>query len=560
MSRSLLSGGPAYLVFNGLTVQMHEDWTVDNKPESFPVSTNLQGPVAEAIKDTMAVIKFKPIAFGSDILNQLTKLFPYDPSMVGQVIFPQTDLPVQIYTKRGGTGDTGQLITFKAGAITKMPDVTFTADKAFFGEVELTVLKAGSTPSQNPQSFLSIADFAYVEPVLDPADILYDAYQLVYGASPSAPFDNIEVDEAGITFAPKVSVTPRISSRSGTYNFTISSVECDLKFNPQNISVQDFYANLLKMQGTGYTRGALRNNLGDQLTIQGSGPGKVKLFLPLAAADAGTVDFSLTKPGESAVNLKALRKIDRTGSAPVLSRLFTFSLISGSSPAVLSVDTTALTLHGYTSQATGNQQGSIGIANIGGGTLTTTIASNQSWLTPSTGSLTGDGIVTLALDASGFSTTGTQTATVTLTPSAGSPQTVTVTAIITVPVASGGGSGGNITAYHGSITGAPAGSGDPYPSSAITALTSATQNGNAATVTFSVAASSLSGGGTGQRFVYAFPASAGALADAVTGGFHVFNAFDQYTMSIGGVPHLVYVTSANQTLPVSPSTVSYIFS
>jgi hypothetical protein len=284
MDRALFTGGPGTLTWNGTTWQMHDDWTAKLNLSHFDVKTNLQGLVGRAIQDTVAKITFTPIAFGGSIASLFTKLFPYQPGQRGQLIFGTTDKPVVIQTAAGKS------ITFTAAALTKMPDITFAPDKILFGPAELTCLIGNGAEPSDSDAFFSIADSAYVEPSLNPLDILFDLYTISYGINPAAPFDAIETDEAGVKFMPAVQLKERRTASRGIYNYMIDGVTADVKFVPENIAEAD-WATFITMQGTGYGRGKLRGAFGDWLHLAGSASGKPSLTLPLAAAEAGDLRF-----------------------------------------------------------------------------------------------------------------------------------------------------------------------------------------------------------------------------------------------------------------------------
>ncbi|HSI15700.1 MAG TPA: hypothetical protein VK961_26875 [Chthoniobacter sp.] len=302
MDRALFTGGPAYLVFDGVTFQLHDDWKVDLNLQHFDVKTNLQGTVAKAISENaMAKVTAIPIAFGGSISTAFAKLLPYQPSMRGQFIFPASDKPLVIQTAAGKS------ITFAAAALTKMPEITFAPDKIFFGAVEFTCLIANLADPSDDDAFLTIADSAYTEPALDPLDILFDIFTGVFGASPSAPFDGIETDENGFKFTPTVKLTPRKTAKNQTYNFMIDDVTAMVKFTPENVSEED-WKELIRTQGAGYGVGKLRGSLGDILTIAGSATGKPRLTIPLAAGEDGGLRFAQnSRVGE--VTLAAHRKL-----------------------------------------------------------------------------------------------------------------------------------------------------------------------------------------------------------------------------------------------------------
>ena len=305
-TRIALPGGPGYLTFNGYQLQMEAAWNVANDPTQFKVTTNLQGEVDWREDDTLAKLTAKPLGIWG--ANAIGKLFPYQPDMLGQLVFPAADQTLVIQTAAG------ESITFAAAALTKMPTIQFAGNKTLFGNAEWTLLRRMDEPATTAGAMYTLAASAYTEPALDPQLILTAAATLDFGN-----LTGIETEEDGVTFTPTVTLTPRKTSLGGTINYMITAVGATVEFTPEGLTESDLYNSLHPLQGTGTGRGTSLAGIGGALTVTSAAAGGPTLTLPLAAPTKSSLRFDPKTGRVGRVTLQAMR----ANAAGTLQPLFT---------------------------------------------------------------------------------------------------------------------------------------------------------------------------------------------------------------------------------------------
>ena len=293
-TRIAFFGGPAYFTFSGYQLQMEDAWNVSNEPTNFKVTTNLQGDVDWREDDTIAKLSAKPLGIWG--ANAISKLFPYQPSMLGQLVFPTTDQTLAIQTAAG------QSITYAAAALTKMPTLQFAGNKALFSGAEWTMLRRTDVASTTAGAMYTLAASAYTEPALNPQLVLTAAATLNFGN-----LTNIQTEEDGVTFTPTVTLTPRKTSLGGTSNYQITAVGATVEFTPEGLSETDLYTNLHPLQGTGTGRGQSLAGIGGALTVASVSTGGPVLTMQLAAPTKSSLRFDPKTGRVGRVTLQAMR-------------------------------------------------------------------------------------------------------------------------------------------------------------------------------------------------------------------------------------------------------------
>jgi hypothetical protein len=233
--------------------------------------------------------------------------------MIGQLIFPDTDLPAVIQTKDGRS------LTYAAAALTKMPDITFAPGEDLFGDFELTCLLENEADAADADSHVVEASSAYTEPSFDPLTIIAARYAFAWGATP--PFDAIETDEKGVVLKPNVTFEELQTQRDGLINMRIKEVTSEVTFTPVNIGSQDFYS-LVQPQGTTAGRGKPMGARGLAFTATrlGAGANLPSLSVPLAVPTKAPLQFG-SGPRTGEVTLACEQK----STAGTISDLFTLT-------------------------------------------------------------------------------------------------------------------------------------------------------------------------------------------------------------------------------------------
>lgn len=282
MLRSSFTGGPAFLTWNGLQIQLHEDWNAEITEELVERRTNLQGLVGHGMNYRVGKITGKPIAVSTNLADLLSKLHPYKASDKGKklsTVLGGADLPGIVQTADGRS------LTFDSGFLTQMPELTFAPNVDLFGDFELTFLVAEGGSHATIADFVSEASSAYSEPALNPVNLVSHRYSLAWGAS--APFSSIETTESGIVLSPNLDTSELITQRDGLIDWRINDITAEVKFTPVNVSSADFLSLVLAVQ-----RGAMVASAGLELTVeQVTGTGGPKLVAPCAVPVSKSLQF-----------------------------------------------------------------------------------------------------------------------------------------------------------------------------------------------------------------------------------------------------------------------------
>ena len=124
MNRTSFYGGPAFLTHDSQTWQLGDDnFEIANEIKVIEVKSNLQGKLGDREDYSVSIIKATPLALKSVLATQFGKLFALQPTNIGNLLFPGTDLPAVIQTRDGKS------ITFSAAAISQPPPLQFAATK-----------------------------------------------------------------------------------------------------------------------------------------------------------------------------------------------------------------------------------------------------------------------------------------------------------------------------------------------------------------------------------------------------------------------------------------------
>lgn len=269
MNRTHFYGGPGYITHDSVTWQSRENIDASNEIRTVPLPDNLRGPLGDREDYPIATVRLIPHAITASLSTQFGKLFAFQPSNRGALLFPGTDLPLAIQTKNGGTSDLGQSITYSAAAISQPPELQFAANRPLFGAVEFTCLKKNSTAGTATNAFVVVADSTYSEPTLDPTGILNTTYTVAWGSS----FTGIETDEEGVRVATRYEWTEMKSANDGLLNFRLEAVTQEIRFRPTNVEADDIHDSILLTDGSSAGRGKLLTARGETLTVTGAATG-----------------------------------------------------------------------------------------------------------------------------------------------------------------------------------------------------------------------------------------------------------------------------------------------
>lgn len=291
IDRSTIIRGPALVTFNSVSFYSRDDIVATPKINTFKIDSSMHGQVDERLSDVLWEITFTPVGKWAG----LATLFPYATPVVGSSVFGATDKNLVIQTLAG------QQITYKAAAVTKMPDVVLSAAKTLIGSVTFTAIGANNTEWTDAAKRAVIASVAFSDTSFNPADIKTQAYSVAWGST--SPWNAIKT-ESGVTLSFNVSMDPVVTDSDGTVDMTLKDVEVTAKFTPVGVSEADLLA-LLKVQGSGIARGASLGGNKNDLVVTGTG---VTVTVYDASPKDGPSKFGQTTLRAGEVSLVPIRK------------------------------------------------------------------------------------------------------------------------------------------------------------------------------------------------------------------------------------------------------------
>jgi hypothetical protein len=300
MLRSALTGGPAFLTWNGLTIQLHDDWQVEVEEVVEERRTNLDGLASHGLSHRIATITGKPVAVSTNVADLMTKLHPYKASDRGKLlstVLGGANLPAVIQTMDGRS------ITFSACFLTQMPEMTFAPNVDVFGDVTWTCILAESGTFATLANFVAEASSAFTAPALNPVNLISERYNLSWGST--APFDAIETDTSGIVLRPTLDTTELSTQKAGLLDWRINDVTAEVEFTPVNLTSANFNSLIATV-----ARGKAMSGFGQALTVQQTtGTGSPKLVAGLAVPITKSQRFSM-ESRVGAVTMRLERPFD----------------------------------------------------------------------------------------------------------------------------------------------------------------------------------------------------------------------------------------------------------
>ena len=184
ISRSLLAGGPAYVNFKAANIPLSDDSRLEVAPATSVISAALYGDIDEAYTDLIVKGTGTPLTY-----DNLAALWPYLQPAIGQRIFGNADAPFEWLSNNG------DLITVRAGAITRMPDLILSVDKAAVGAMEISGVVGNGLDADSAGSYYSIqTGQAFSPPATATGRIPRQKYTAVWGTQ--AGFTSFQAQDA----------------------------------------------------------------------------------------------------------------------------------------------------------------------------------------------------------------------------------------------------------------------------------------------------------------------------------------------------------------------------
>lgn len=321
MLRSSYIRGPAYVNLGGRVFLTKSDVSVRYDLGIFEPESEIYGPLTPRVSERIAEVSFTPIGtFSVDDIHALCPLAGFSDFIGGSIFGDSASGGSGTWvdgTRAGRSlyiqGRDGEKLTWtKGAAVSKMPDLTFSATKTILGGVTLVALgdadgsASGWTDDwMTASSGQSWAPSGTLTPYTQPYSVA------VSGGTWADNFGAIETVD-GVTFSMNASVDPHGSDTYGRVDMTWGGFEVTARFTPANISAMNLANTLLnKLWGTGaVSRGSVvpPAAAGTAFVVQGigSGAGIKAVMANPAIVDAGLM-FSNKSPRVSEIQLRFSR-------------------------------------------------------------------------------------------------------------------------------------------------------------------------------------------------------------------------------------------------------------
>jgi hypothetical protein len=302
VQRSTIIRGPAIVTFNGATLYSKGDIELELGVETFNVETAMHGKVDERVASRVARIRFTP----DGQYESMGVIWPYGAMNLGDSVFTAADIPLVIKTKAG------QVLTFSAAAITKMPSLMLGSSKTILGDIEFTALGKDNEAWTVANNLVTVTSAAFSDTSFDPASIITQPYTGVWGVS--APWSSITTfDGWQVDF--DLSLNPITTDGDGIVDMTFASLAVTAKCRPIGITETQLIT-ALGLQGGGNARGRSLQTGSSDLVISNTG---VTVTVKSAQLKSGPMAFGSGTPRIGELTWVATRKF----AAGVASPLFT---------------------------------------------------------------------------------------------------------------------------------------------------------------------------------------------------------------------------------------------
>ncbi|WP_256200620.1 hypothetical protein [Verrucomicrobium spinosum] len=137
---------------------------------------------------------------------------------------------------------------YKAGAVTKMPNIMLAATRTLFGDVQFTCLHAEASAWADANSLFTDSTEAYPgDAAFNAAQIITQPYTCSWGED--APWDSFQTQE-GIAVEFNLQLNPETNDHKGLFDYTFQSLDVSAKFIPDGVTPAQVLA-LLKHQALG---------------------------------------------------------------------------------------------------------------------------------------------------------------------------------------------------------------------------------------------------------------------------------------------------------------------
>ncbi len=259
LDRTTVIRGPAIVTYDSQVFYTNDDIKVVTRVNTAPRSVDMFGPVAMMREQIITEVTFTP----AGKWGYYAKLWPAAvlTPVPGTSLVGATDKNLTIQTLAG------QLETWNAAFISKLPEATFSATKKIWGAVTFTCIGKNNTAWSDAAKRSAVASQAFADTSFAIADEVVQEYTVAWGVA--SPWATILTAD-GVKITPSLKSSERKSDGEGVYDVLLDSVEWVAKLTPVGVSESQLMT-LLKHQGSGVTRGSLISDNAQNLVISGTG-------------------------------------------------------------------------------------------------------------------------------------------------------------------------------------------------------------------------------------------------------------------------------------------------
>ena len=270
--------GPCKIVTAVGTYVTTGDVKVSIARDKRDLKSALRGTIDKVLKGTKLSIKGEL----APIPSYAVELITMQPINIGSSIYGCSDAYLDIF------GRDGVKIRFKASGLRQPGAIRF-GDANLYGEFEWGAVVGDDTDIGTLGNILAVSSASFTEPQAAGDASLWQtkAGVMVWGAAPSAPFDEV-ISEDTIEFMVKYGLRPRNNSRDGMFDELITEVTVELKLKPQEMTVAQFLSKFA-VDGPNAVPGLNLATIAEAIQIKTTPQAEGDLVIDLAAmtCDAG---------------------------------------------------------------------------------------------------------------------------------------------------------------------------------------------------------------------------------------------------------------------------------
>jgi hypothetical protein len=259
VTRSTLTGGPAYAAFNSKTIQFAEDSAVETALVTDVVETSLYGAVDEIYKDMIVKASGRPLFYDTAVLSTI---FPYLGAAVGATYPGSSDLPC------AWNSNNGDVITLTSAFVGKMPDLELGVDGPVLGRMEIWgVIGNGDSPATANSYYTLQTGQSYSNPAV-PGTAVLGRQEFTAAWGSVSGFASFQAQEKW-TISHELKLEP-VTIQGRTRAFKLAGYRVMAKCKPLGPTMAQIDA-ALYAQGSGAAGGYRLSTNAENLVLTGSG-------------------------------------------------------------------------------------------------------------------------------------------------------------------------------------------------------------------------------------------------------------------------------------------------